>query len=65
MYVQLRNRLRVVPVSFSPLSVTWKKLLQNKMATGHPWGKKYVKGVLFTFGISRGHFFSMLFYSHV
>ena len=63
--VQLKNRLRVVPLSFSPLSVTWKKTLQKKMATGHPWGKKHVKGVLFTLRISRGHFFSTLFYSHV
>ena len=38
--VQLRNRLRVVPLSLSFWCVTRKKSLQKKMAAQYPGGKK-------------------------
>ena len=45
--VQLRNKLRVVPLSLISLCMTRKETSQQqqkkKMATRHPGGKKHVK----------------------
>ena len=61
--VQLRNRLRVVPLSLSPLCGTQKKILQKKMAERHPGSKKHMTGMLFTLRISHGHLFLKGFFT--
>ena len=65
MYVleQLRNRLRVVPLSLSLLCMMQKKTLKTKLSTWHPGDKKHVKGVLFTLRISHGHLFLKVFFT--
>ena len=62
-FVQLRNRLRVVP-----LSCDTKENITGKMVTQHTGSKKQVKGMLFTLRIidfTWPSFFLKVFYNHV